>query len=55
MSPIEITRLLLIPIVAALGYAMVDMLEDWSRFVVLGGIVLTATGTMAAISPVRRN
>lgn len=53
MSANEIPRLMLITFVMGFGYATVDLLEHWSRFVVLGGIALTVAGTMIAISPAR--
>jgi hypothetical protein len=41
-------------VLIALGYATVQALDGWARFVVLGGIILTAIGGMIAVSPERR-
>jgi len=39
---------------AALIYASVTGIGDWSQLVVLGGIVLATIGVMIAIDPLRR-
>jgi hypothetical protein len=39
---------------AALIYASVTGISDWSHLVVLGGIVLATIGVMIAIDPLRR-
>ena len=41
-------------VLAALLYAVVDGIDDWSQLVVLGGIVLVTIGVMIAIDPLRR-
>ena len=41
-------------ILAALTYAAVDGIREWSQVVVLGGIVLTVAGAMIALDPLRR-
>jgi hypothetical protein len=49
-----ITNLLALAVVGVLGYATVERLDSWSRWVVLGAIVITTIGAMIAISPNRR-
>jgi hypothetical protein len=39
---------------AALSFASVTGIDDWSQLVVLGGIVLATIGVMIAIDPLRR-
>jgi len=41
-------------VLIALGYATIQVLDGWARFVVLAGIILTAIGGMIAVSPNRR-
>ena len=41
-------------VLVALGYATVQALDGWARFVVLAGIIVTAIGAMIAINPQRR-
>lgn len=41
-------------ILVVLGYATIQALDGWARFVVLGGIVMTVIGGMIAVSPNRR-
>jgi hypothetical protein len=41
-------------IAIALGYATIQALDGWARYVVLGGIILTVYGAMIAVSPNRK-
>lgn len=49
-----ITNLFAIAVAGVLGYAAVERLDSWSRWVVLAGIVVTVIGAMIAVSPNRR-
>lgn len=49
-----ITNVIALALVAILGYAAAERLDSWSRWVVLGAIVLTVIGAMIALSPNRR-
>jgi hypothetical protein len=44
----------LVGMLAALVYASVTGISDWSHLVVLGGIVLVTVSVMIAIDPLRR-
>ena len=44
----------LVGMLAALIYASVTGISDWSHLVVLGGIVLVTISVMIAIDPLRR-
>ena len=41
-------------IAIALGFATIQALDGWARYVVLGGIILTVYGAMIAVSPTRK-
>jgi len=41
-------------IAIVLGWATIEILDDWAQWVVLGGIVLTVIGAMIAVSPNRK-
>ena len=45
----------LVGMLAALLYASITGIDDWSQLVVLGGIVLVTIGVMIAIDPLRRH
>jgi predicted exporter len=49
-----ITNILAFAVFALLAYAAIERLDSWSRWVVLGAIVVTAIGAMIALSPNRR-
>jgi hypothetical protein len=49
-----ITNLIALALATILGYAAVERLDSWSRWVVLGAIVVTVIGAMIALSPNRR-
>jgi hypothetical protein len=49
-----ITNAIALALAAVLGYAAVERLDSWSRWVVLAGIVVTVIGAMIALSPNRR-
>jgi len=44
----------MVGMIAALIYASLSGIDNWSQLVVLGGIVLTTIGVMIAIDPLRR-
>jgi hypothetical protein len=46
--------IVLVGLLAALIYASVTGISDWSQLVVLGGIVLVTVSVMIAIDPLRR-
>ena len=52
--PLIIYTVIACIVLAALGWATVEALDGWARFVVLGGIVVTALGGAIAVSPNRR-
>ena len=54
IRPLVIYTIVASLLLIALGYATVQALDGWARFVVLGGIILTAIGGMIAVSPERR-
>jgi hypothetical protein len=54
MRPLVIYTIVASVLLIALGYAAVQALDGWARFVVLGGIILTAIGGMIAVNPERR-
>ena len=41
-------------IAIVLGWATIEILDDWAQWVVLGGIVVTVIGAMIAVSPNRK-
>ena len=49
-----VTNLFAPALVGVLGYATVDRIDGWSRWVVLAAIVFTTIGAMIAVSPNRR-
>lgn len=49
-----ITNVIALALAGVLGYAAVEQLDSWSRWVVLGAIIVTAIGAMIALSPNRR-
>lgn len=50
---LRILTVILVAILAVLGYAMVQGIDGWAHIAVIGGIVCTAVGTMLAVSPNR--
>jgi hypothetical protein len=54
MRPLVIYTVIASVLLIALGYATVQALDGWARFVVLGGIIMTAIGGMIAVNPERR-
>jgi hypothetical protein len=54
MRPLVIYTIVASVLLIALGYAAVQALDGWARFVVLGGIIVTAIGGMIAVNPERR-
>ena len=54
LRPLVIYTIVASVLLIALGYAAVQALDGWARFVVLGGIVMTAIGGMIAVNPERR-
>ena len=41
-------------IALVLGWATIEILDDWAQWVVLAGIVVTVVGAMIAVSPNRK-
>jgi len=54
IRPLVIYTIVASVVLVALGYATVQALDGWARFVVLGGIIMTAIGGMIAVNPERR-
>jgi hypothetical protein len=54
IRPVVIYTIVASVLLIALGYATIQALDGWARFVVLGGIIMTAIGGMIAVSPERR-
>jgi hypothetical protein len=54
IKPLVIYTIVASVLLIVLGYAAVGALEGWSRFAVLGAIILTAIGGAIAIDPERR-
>ena len=52
--PLAIYTVIATIVLLVLGYATIQALDGWARFVVLGGIILTVIGGMIAVSPNRR-
>ena len=49
-----VTNAFALALVGVLGYATIERLDSWSRWVVLAAIVFTTVGAMIAVSPNRR-
>jgi hypothetical protein len=54
LKPLVIYTVVASVLLIVLGYAAIDALDGWSRFAVLGAIILTAIGGAIAIDPQRR-
>jgi fatty acid desaturase len=53
--PLVITTMLLLVVLAVLGYAAVQGIDHWWQALVLVMIVVTTIGLMIAVSPSRRS
>jgi hypothetical protein len=51
---VALTSVIGVAIVAVLGYATVDALDNWWAALVLAAIVMNVIGAMIAVSPNRR-